>query len=1239
MRKLTCFLALLLFWPFALLSQSLHMKTLMPNEDIKCIARDGNGSLWVGTASGISVINNGYVKNYTQIRLDGDETPLYEVNRISIVRGYVVFGSTRGMYVYDADACRYSPLMYKDLSVVADAICSHNDDVYMFSRDVDCLFKYSAGAGELELVWDFGGLSNYSFGGIAIDPADSGRIFLADDEKGVFLLDPAAESISRIKAIEGDIVSSSVRIYRNLLIVPFANDGLKCYRLDEGFALEKHFHSGPGGVLSSNVVTSFDICEDDETAAIATDGRGMNIVSLRTGELIDRLENPLMRSVSKVILDSGKCMFCVTPGNGVVNVYVDFLNVISRQSDHPNSALSNSKVLSVLPQPDGSVWLGTDGGGLNLYKQGFPFDFVRKYPSTEPLKIVSIAVYDDNRLILSTRYSGFWLFDRKTEDLSRFSFPFYGSDALAAKAASEGVYLERLNDNSLLVVSGVGKCFKYFIATGKWEEVDIFPQNSSERVMQIHNSRYHTLVQTSRSIYEINNRSLNVRCLYENPENMDCSHLCSDGSIFYAVRNALYRFSPSKNENKQVYTLPDEAAHIRGICRYDDGSVWMTASNGNLYCVAGRQDERRVFVYELLSDAPSMFNQNFAEQAGELLLFSGTTGTLVVNPLMRDLYGFAENAEVVPVLAEDRNVRIPLAGKCQKRPHKANRWERMRLYFSICTSNPMRSISYDVDIYKRSEKVFHAHQVEPFLELPNMGYGRYNVVLTPNLVNGGGVPVEILSFKIGNTALSAWYTILSYALLVLIVYLVVFYFTRKMRAEKVERVRLEFRESKAGEKVTRMANLAHDLRTPISIVFNRINSALDALKDNPKAHDKLEAALPQIDKMTQMVNTILNIQSMETLDEQLNLTLVRLNEWVARSVNSYQSVCGEKGMSIQYVPDISIDKAGIDEVKIEDCLHNMVTNAIKYGATGVITVSTRHIERRVRVSVQDQGKGFSSSPEELFSKGYREKANADKTVGYGLGLAYVKDLMVKLGGNVGAFNNEDGGATFWFEFPLNEPISEGGTANVEFTTTECTILVVDDEKDINEFFISEYQHMFRDIYTASNGHRALDMIRALRPDIILSDIQMPGMDGFRLCSRVKCDMEMSHIPVILFTSHTEAAAKDVQPKTGPDMVLSRPFDSSEVYRAIKQQLKSRQSLRDRFASGEIHRLSSRDAFSKGDEDFIFKVNSYLDSHNPEEISLKDMAAHLEMTIQMLDFKMKVISGVSGTAFIHAFYNE
>ena len=218
-------------------------------------------------------------------------------------------------------------------------------------------------------------------------------------------------------------------------------------------------------------------------------------------------------------------------------------------------------------------------------------------------------------------------------------------------------------------------------------------------------------------------------------------------------------------------------------------------------------------------------------------------------------------------------------------------------------------------------------------------------------------------------------------------------------------------------------------------------------------------------------------------------------------------------------------------------------------------------------------------------------------------------------------NNADGGATFFFELPIDgtseeqtdeESLqdiwspAETSSESETFSTNNYSIIIVEDKKELSSFLKEALLDSFKNIYVAGNGEEALEIINQKHPDIIVSDIMMPKMNGYELCKRIKEDMATSHIPVILLTARGDLDSTTLGYKLGADAYLAKPFDMELLLAIIVNQLKNREAIKQKYKESHLHLAETIPAQTNNlDEEFMLKLNKLIhDNISSRELDVK-----------------------------------
>ena len=326
-------------------------------------------------------------------------------------------------------------------------------------------------------------------------------------------------------------------------------------------------------------------------------------------------------------------------------------------------------------------------------------------------------------------------------------------------------------------------------------------------------------------------------------------------------------------------------------------------------------------------------------------------------------------------------------------------------------------------------------------------------------------------------------------------------------------------------------------------------------------------------------------------------------------------------------------------------------NALKFSSPDTtITVSSQLMEGKVYVSVADQGIGLGDLDiDKLFTRYYQ--GNHEQS-GSGIGLSFAKVLIERHGGTIGAMNNTDGGATFFFELPLD---TEGDNPENEesrydtwqpvempsepeaFSTNNYSVIIAEDKKELSSFLKEALQESFKNIYLAANGEESVEIINQKHPDIIVSDIMMPKMNGYELCKKIKEDIATSHIPVILLTARGDLDSTTMGYKLGADAYLAKPFDMELLMTVISNQLKNREAIKQKYKESHLHLTEAIPTAPTNnlDEEFMLKLNKLIYDNLPSrELDVKFLTTQLGMSRTPLYAKLKALTNMGVNDYIN-----
>ena len=461
--------------------------------------------------------------------------------------------------------------------------------------------------------------------------------------------------------------------------------------------------------------------------------------------------------------------------------------------------------------------------------------------------------------------------------------------------------------------------------------------------------------------------------------------------------------------------------------------------------------------------------------------------------------------------------------------------------------------------------------------------------------------------------------------------------------------RIEEEANKA--KLQFFTNISHELRTPLTLIADPVNYIIHDDNLNSQQRSMLQIVQRNVLVLTQLVNEILDFRKVQNGKMELRLSDFNLTENMKQWIKLFNTSAQKKHIAISMnAPDAVILRA--DQDKIERICYNLLSNALKYTSEGgEITLTAKEENGRVMISVADNGCGISSDElPYIFDRFYQAK-NAGR--GTGIGLAIVKAFTELHHGEVSATSIEGKGSTFTIHIPVRQKgeVTNQPTEKIEqlvepssaqevpnqarhideliqpYQTDKPEVLIIDDNIDIRTYLRSVLSEKYN-VSEAANGKAGLELARKIVPDIVLSDIMMPVMDGLAFCQQLKTDKAISHIPVILLTARSLDEQRAEGYEHGADAYLSKPFSLRLLLSRIDNLIESRKKLNQTWSKGveddEIGNISN-----EIDKSFLKQLRKIIQENLANsDLSVEQIGDEIGLSRVQLYRKVKALTGYS-----------
>ncbi|MBR1808726.1 MAG: response regulator [Paludibacteraceae bacterium] len=505
---------------------------------------------------------------------------------------------------------------------------------------------------------------------------------------------------------------------------------------------------------------------------------------------------------------------------------------------------------------------------------------------------------------------------------------------------------------------------------------------------------------------------------------------------------------------------------------------------------------------------------------------------------------------------------------------------------------------------------------------------------------------------------SFWHTGWAYLIYILIalavlavIYMIVNRYNRLQQQVQVEQqvtdIRLRF-----------FTNISHELRTPLTLISGPVDNILRTEKLSATARNQLEIVQSNANRMLRLINEILDFRKIQNKKMRLRIQQTSLSVLVEQTCSNFNKEAYDKHIDFRFENLAHNDIVWIDKEKTDIILYNLLSNAFKFTPAGKsITVSLSEKNNFVLLKVADQGVGIPREKRgilfERFSS-HNEIENLAEKAGTGIGLNLVKELVDLHKGYIEVESETDKGTTFTVIFrkgkehfgnevdfvnnnnvlPHKQDPMQPKLDSVVIKQNLPHMLIVEDNQDMRTFMQNIFSNEF-DIHSAKDGEEGLAIVQELGPDIVITDLMMPNMDGLELTNHIKSEEPTSHIPVILLTAKEAIESRLEAMYCGADDYITKPFSAQYLKARVNNILKQRQRLRDSYRSNLLTLQASPLTKEKTpDEVFLAKLLDFMEKNmDNNELVVEDMVSDMAMGRTVFFNKLKNLTGLSPVEFI------
>ena len=984
--------------------------------------------------------------------------------------------------------------------------------------------------------------------------------------------------------------------------------------------------------------------------------------------------------------------------NGGVNKFSKtekkFITIVHNPDD-PNS-LSGNSIYPVFEDRFGDLWIGTDVNGLNrISKKTNKFTRFFNQPD-DPNSISSNTTYSICEDIFGNLWigttDGLNRFDRNTNKFAHFKNIPNDPSSICNNAISQ-MFLDSKGDLWIGVANGgLDKLVKGSTGFIHYKPDPKNPKSiSPQTIFAINEDQSGNLwVGTNGGGLSMLDKNKEEFIHFKNDPGNSFSISNNSVSVIHRDKNGtlwigtngggLNKYNPKDKtfiRFREKDGLPNEM--ICGILEDDAGNLWISTYKGVSKFNPQTEKFKNFGVEDGLQG--NEFNTwAFCKSKSGRMYFGGTNGLSYFHP-----DSLKDNLVIPPVVITD----FQLLHKPVQIGYDPN-WERTILQTSIAETKQI-DLKYDDNIislefsaldFNNPERNQYTYILEGFdknwtrttakrrfVTYTNLDPGEYTFRVkgsnNDEIWNEAGTSLKII---IHPPWWATWWSYILYGFVSILIFAssTRFYLNRQRMKTQLE---LEHEHAKKLEEVDKMksnfyANISHEFRTPLMLILGPVEKLLSKVKeeDNQKQAGLIKG---NAKRLLTLINQLLDLSRLEAGKLKLKASFGNIAQFVKGLAMEFESIAERKDISLKVLMEKEFVEAYFDKEKLEKIITNLLSNAFKFTPSGGrITVKLSETStNQVEIIIRDSGIGIPKSElTKIFDRFYQvDGSHTREHEGTGIGLALTKELVELHKGNIFVDSVEG----HWTEVKLNFPLGREHLTDAEIIDAgdfemhkienveelaksdseaeellndnlidKTIVLIVEDNSDVREYIKDALMETYH-VEEAANGEQGLRKAEKFIPDLIVSDIMMPKMDGYEMTRQLRQNDKTSHIPIILLTAKSDKDSRLEGLGLGADDYLIKPFDSDELLARIKNLIETRRRLQEKFGTGAaILKKPEKANLSCLDEQFMNRIMMVVDEHlAEEEFSIEEFGKDVGMSRSQMHRKLKALTGKSASVYL------
>jgi signal transduction histidine kinase/ligand-binding sensor domain-containing protein/DNA-binding response OmpR family regulator len=989
----------------------------------------------------------------------------------------------------------------------------------------------------------------------------------------------------------------------------------------------------------------------------------------------------IFNNISSIFIDNTEQLWVGTNGMGI-SIYdpkSHRFSLIDRKKES-NSRIAGFSVRSIYKEADRYLWIGSDV----IYRLDLKTKDLKSFEkSSDSLKAFgntgawSIIRGSDNLMWFATT-EGLYSYDSGKETYRYYTHDPLNPDGLLQKNVAmvfedsrKDIWVMAINHLSKLTDKKAGKFVHYRYNSSP-------ESNRAVRLVFHEISPGNFLIGTQTGLLFFNEKTgvftrmrnepgnpeslINneIKCISKDPED-------PENFLWIGTSGGLSKFN-IKEKTFETFTIRDGLPNnvIYAVLPDHLNNLWISTNNGLSKFNPGDKTFRNFDVQDGLQSNEFNTGAYFKSPEGELF-FGGIKGITHFFPEMIKENPYLPKTAITSIIVSQKsdeenpffvqNINPYTDHKIEfSHRDKVITFEFASLDFSATQKN---NYAYKLEGFNDNWIQNNTLNTATFTNLPPGNY-----TLRVKSSNNDGIWNEqgaSLSFKVHPHWSGTWWAYSVYFLMLLLI----LYFIRKYELKrfqinnqlKFERLESETLRELDDLKSRFFTNISHEFRTPLTIINGQTEQLLKDIK-NRETNKKLQQVQQNSNRLLELINQLLDVAKLESGKMQLYTSTIEVVSFFKNLFFSFETLANEKSISLKFSSSEKEIYIASDPEHLQKIITNILSNAIKFTPEGGNIAFFLHQknEEQIVMDISDTGIGIAEKDiEHIFNRFYQaDHTDSRAYEGTGIGLALAKELAEIVSGELSVKNNSiNPGATFSLELPIgkpdknlielrNQPIKQplkngnlNGSSKKVYPENGKLILVVEDNKQVRGFITDQFKENYV-LIEADNGQHGFELAQKHIPDLILTDVMMPVLDGYAMVKQLKNDEKTSHIPVIMLTGKVTQEDKIKGLETGVDAYLAKPFHIDELHLIISNLLQKQEQLKKKFGEQSFSGTDSNEIPSI-DRTFLEKVNTSLQkNYTRPDFTVEALAELLCMSTSQLHRKLKALTGATPGDWIRKF---